>query len=136
MEMLPSGLPEFVGDEENLARFLAQSNYFNQAGVKPVAFLPNPKNGETSVFRHNGQDMSTLRQMGQEHISAERSLYGAAMVKALHIRAALLEVVTKEPPARHANIASWPSDVDPEMEKARRKNLANQIARHADLIRF
>ena len=74
--------------------------------------------------------------MGQEHISAERSLYGAAMVKALHIRAALLEVVTKEPPARHANIVSWPSDVDPEMEKARRKNLANQIARHADLIRF
>jgi len=136
METLPSGLPESVADAEDLARFLPQSNYFNQAGVKPVAFLPNPKNLETSVFRQGGDDIPNLRRIGQENISADRTIYGAAFVKALHVRAAMLQVLASEPPAHHANIVGWPCDKDPEMEKARRKDLANQLAQHAILLRF
>ena len=137
MEVLPSGLPESVADTEDLARFLPQSNYFNQAGVKPVAFLPNPKNLETSVFRHGGDDIPNLRRIGQENISSDRTIYGAAFVKASHVRAVMLQVLASEPPpARHANIVGWPCDKDPEMEKARRKDLANQLAQQAALLRF
>ena len=135
METLPSGLPEYVGDDEGLARFLSQSNYFNQFGVKPVAFLPNPKNGETSVFRHDGENLSELRSMGQKYLSSERTLHGIAVVKAHHVRAAMLDVVAKEPPPCHANIIDWPNNADPEMEKAKRKDVANQIAKYAELLR-
>ena len=41
--MLPSGLPEHVDDEEEVARFLTQSSQFNATMVKPAALLPNPK---------------------------------------------------------------------------------------------
>ena len=98
MEVLPSGLPESVADTEDLARFLPQLNYFNQAGVKPVAFLPNPKNLETSDFRHGGDDIPNLRRIGQENISSDRTIYGAAFVKASHVRAAMLQVLASEPP--------------------------------------
>ena len=83
METLPSGLPESVADAEDLARFLPQSNYFNQAGVKPVAFLPNPKNLETSVFRHGGDAVPNLRRIGEENIGGGRTIYGTAFLKAL-----------------------------------------------------
>jgi hypothetical protein len=46
--MLPSGLPEQIQDEEDLARFLVQSSQFTTTSVKPSAFLPNPKDRETS----------------------------------------------------------------------------------------
>jgi hypothetical protein len=134
METLPSGLPEYVGDDESLARFLTQSNHFNQSGVKSVAFLPNPKNGETSVFRHGDENPSSFWSIGQEHIPRDRTFHGVAIVKAHHVRAVILDVIAKEPPARHANIIDWPCDTDPEMEKAKRKDLANQIAQYAELL--
>ena len=136
MEMLPSGLPESVADAEDLARFLPQSNYFNLAGVKPVGFLPNPKNLETSVFRHGGDAVPNLRRIGEENIGGGRTIYGTAFLKAHHVRAAMLQVLASEPPARHANIVGWPCDKDPEMEKAKRKDLANQLSQHAILLRF
>jgi hypothetical protein len=50
--MLPSGLLEEIDDDEDLARFLVQSSHFSTTSVKPSAFLPSPKDGETSVSRH------------------------------------------------------------------------------------
>jgi hypothetical protein len=134
MVTLPSGLPEYIGNDEKLARFLPQSNLFTKSGVKPAAFLPNPKNGETSVFRHGGENLPNLWSVGFKHIPSNRTLHGAAIIKAHHVREALLEIVSKEPPDRHANIIDWPCDADPEMEKAKRKDLANQIAQHAELF--
>jgi hypothetical protein len=135
METLPSGLPEFVGNDENLARFLIQSNHFNQSGVKPVAFLPNLKNGETSVFRHGVENLESLWRIGHEHMANNRTLHGVAIVKANIVRKAILDVVAKEPPARHANIIDWPCNADPELQKAKQKDIANQIAQHAELLR-
>lgn len=136
METLPSGLPEQVGDEENLARFLTQSNHFNALMVKPAAFLPNPKNGQTSVFRQGNEPHEAVWQFGQEHVAGERNIHGVAVVKANHVREVKLDVLAKEPPPRHANIVGWPTvPSDPELEKARRKDLANQIAQHAELLR-
>jgi hypothetical protein len=136
METLPSGLPELIGDTENLARFLTQSNHFNAVMVKPVAFLPNPKNGQTSVFRQGQEPRETIWQIGREQVAGERNVHGIAIFKAKHVRDAQLDVTAKEPPPRHANIIGWPSIAnDPELEKAKRKDLANQIAQHAELWR-
>lgn len=134
--MLPSGLPEQVDGGEDLARFLTSSSQFNATMVKPSAFLPNPKNGETSAFRHGSTPQESLWQLGKAHVAGERTLYGAAVVKAEHVRAAQLEVAASEPPERHANIIGWPwSDTDPEMAKAERKERAALVARHAELVR-
>ena len=133
---LPSGLSKHVGDDERLARFLTSSKQFNSKMVKPAAFLPNPKNNQTSVFRHDGSPVEDLWLLGHAHISGGRSLHGAAILRARGVRAALLEVVSEEPPPRHANIIGWPTDSDPVLEKAKRKECAELIAQYAQLLRL
>ena len=62
--MLPSGLPEHIDDDEDLARFLVQSNQFNSTSVKPSAFLPNRQDLETSVSRHGREPLARLWELG------------------------------------------------------------------------
>ena len=62
--LLPSGLPEQVADEEDLARFLTQSSQFSAVMAKPAAFLPNPKDRETSVSRHGRAPLEALWSLG------------------------------------------------------------------------
>lgn len=133
--MLPSGLADIVDDEEDLARFLTSSSQFSAAGVKPSALLPNPRDSETSVFRHGRNPSESLWLIGAEYVAGARTLYGAAIFKAAHVRSALLDVVAGEPPPRHSNIVGWPSQIDPEMQKAERKERAILIAQHAELVR-
>ena len=134
--MLPSGLDEQVGDEEYLARFLVSSSLFSSAGVKAAAFLPNPANGETSVFRHGLESLESLWRIAAEHLGANRTVHGAALVQAIHVRSAGLQVAAKEPPPRHANIVGWPRrDDDPILGKAACKERALMIAQYAELIR-
>jgi hypothetical protein len=136
MGSLPSGLPEKVGDEEDLARFLTSSSQFNALIAKPSAFLPSPKSDETSVFRHGSEPRQILWQIGIEHV-LHRAVHAAAIVKAWHVRTALLEVAAQEPPARHANIRGWPPlTPDPEMGKAARKERALAICEHAEVVRL
>ena len=58
--MLPSGLPENVDDQEDLARFLTQSNRFTTKLVKAAAFLPRAQDQETSVARHGKEPQYDL----------------------------------------------------------------------------
>lgn len=126
--MLPSGLPEHIDDSEDLARFLFQSRHFNAIMVKPAALLPNPKDQETSVSRHGKEPISRLRELGLA-AAGDRKLYGAAIFKASIVRTAQLEVLADEPPLRHAIIRDWPwIDSDPELQKAKQKELAAIIA--------
>lgn len=126
--MLPSGLPEDIADDEDLARFLVQSNQFNAMLVKPAAFLPNPKDGETSVSRHAREPLADLWELGLL-VAASRPLYGAAFVKAADVRAAQLALAPAEPPDRHAVIRGWPwHESDPVEQKARQKELALLLA--------
>lgn len=125
--MLPSGLPEFVGDDEDLARFLTQTGHFKKAFVKPSAFLPSADDRETSVSRHGSEPRHRLWQLGVA-AAGNRSLHGAALFKAGAVRAAQLDVIASEPPPRHAGIVGWPLDNDPELQKARQKELATVIA--------
>ncbi len=136
MEILPSGLPKLVADEEDLARFLTSSSQFNAKMVKPSAFLPNPKDRETSMFRHGSEPRETLWAIGEENAANERTLHGAAICKARHVRAVPLEVEAGEPPPRHAAIRGWPwNENDPELQKAKQKEMAAVIASEAALLR-
>jgi hypothetical protein len=87
--MLQSGLPEFVADEEDLARFLTSSGQFSARVTKPAAFLPSPRDRETSVFRHGSEPREALWAIGREHGAGDRTLHGAAIVKGFQIRGAI-----------------------------------------------
>lgn len=109
---LPSGLPECVGDEEDVARFLTSSGHYNSSAVRPAAFMPNPRNGETSVFRHGAEPLDELKAIAQVE--------------------ATLEVRAGEPPPLHADIVGWPwQEDDPAFGKAAQKELAALIAQKA-----
>jgi len=134
--MLPSGLPEVVADDEPLARFLTSRSQFNSLMVKPGAFMPSPKDGKTSVFRHGAKPQESLLEIARAHAVGERTLHGVAICTAQQVRASELNVVAQEPPPRHANITGWPVAAnDPELTKAQQKERALLIAQHAVLIR-
>ncbi len=132
--MLPSGLDENVSDDEHLARFLTQSSHFTTTIPKPSAFLPSPKNRETSVSRHGSEPRDALWEIGLA-AAGPRRLYGAALFKARAARAVQLEVLADEPPPRHAVLRGWPWDeTDPELQKARQKEISTVIASQAVLL--
>ena len=133
MAPLSSELPEQIADDEDLARFLTQSSQFNSLMAKPAAFLPNPKDQETSVFRHGESPIDKLWELGRDAVG-DRKLYGAALAKAHTIRSSSLSVQSDEPPPRHAVIRGWPwIENDLELQKAQQKEMAAVIACHAVL---
>lgn len=135
MATLPSGLLDRVADDEDLARFLTQSNQFNALMAKPAAFLPNPKDRETSVSRHGSEPRARLWTIGIE-AAGSRSLHGAAIFKAATVRLAQLDVEADEPPPRHAAIRGWPWDeADPELQRAKQREMALVIASQAVLLK-
>lgn len=135
---LPSGLPDIVADEEDVARFLTSSGHYNATMVKPAAFMPNPRNGETSVFRHGAVPLEDLKSLGDQELGGERRVHGVAIIKAGMVRAAKLELRASEPPPRHADIIGWSWTAhDPDIGKAAQKELAALLAQKAgEPIRF
>ena len=132
--MLPSGLPEQVHDEEDAARFITSKKHFNTSGAKPSAFFPSPKDGATSVFRQSAMPREALWRTGDDNLNVHR-IYGAAMTTAYQVRSASLEILSKEPPPRHANITGWPVNTgDPELQKAAQIEQALLISEHSELI--
>lgn len=132
MPKLPSGLPEIVEDGEDLARFLF-SGHYNSTAVKHTAFLPSPKDNETSVFRHGAKPAKDLWKLGLDLASSGRELRGVAILKALDVRNVGLNVIADEPPLRHAAIRYWPTDNDPILQKAKQKELAILLASAAGI---
>src|SRR5215213_4173503 len=122
-EPLPSGLPETVADEEDLARLLRSSAYFSSTAVKAAAFLP-AKDGATSVIRHGAEPREELWKLASVFLGPEAKFHGAAICKARSIREQHLDVHAAEPPPRHANIVRWPVNADVELQKAQQKELA------------
>jgi len=126
MLILPSGLPELIGADEDLARFLTQSSQFTKVMVKPAAFLPS-SSGETSVSRAGPEifgaavgDRACGR--GQTDPIRSRHLKAAAVTAPLRVDA-------DEPPPCHAALRGWPVQAtDPQLQKAQRKRLAEFLA--------
>jgi hypothetical protein len=137
MGMLPSGLPDIIADEEDLVRFLTQSSHFNifqEPPIKPSAFLPSPKDLETSICRHGIDPAERLWQCGVAAANG-RKLYGAALFKAKSAKIAALQVGPDEPPDRHAVIKGWPvMDYDADLQKAKRKEKAILLASQSSFI--
>jgi hypothetical protein len=135
MATLPSGLTDRVEDGEDLARFLTQSSQFNNSMAKPAAFLPNPKDRETSVSRHGSEPLETLWAIGAD-AAGGRTLHGAAIFKAAAVRSAHLDVLAERTAAAPRAIRGWPWDEnDPELQKAKQKQMATEIASQAALVR-
>ena len=132
---LPSGLPEAVADEEDLARLLRSSGHFSSTVVKASAFLP-AKDGMTSVIRHGAQPRQELWKLAALYLGPEVKFHGAAICKASSIRQQHLDVLAAEPPPRHANIVNWPLNADVELQKAQQKELALAIAAVSELVRI
>lgn len=91
-------MPLLSGLPEDIARFLTSSSHYNTTAVRPVAFLPNPNNGETSVFRHGAEPLDELKAIAQKELGQERKIHGAAIVKAEVICKAGVDVKAKERP--------------------------------------
>jgi len=126
--MLGSGLPELIHDDEDLARFLTQSNWYNSTSAKWRAFMPSIADNETSVYRHGIDPQESLWEIGRV-AAGSRTLHGVAIVKAQVVRNEGLLVQSDEPPIRHAVLKAWPQIVsDPEMQKAKRMEIAAVIA--------
>ena len=140
MADLPSGLSEVIAEGEDLARFLRSSSEYSATVVKPVAFLPAPKDAdrETSVFRHGSDPRPRLWKIAADHVvlGLGRRIHGAAIFKARHALGARLKVVAAEPPDRHAGIRDWPwLPDDPKTQKAQQLECAQQLAMQAELLR-
>ena len=134
MGTLPSGLADSVADDEELARFLPSSSWFNAQGAKPVAFLPHPVDRETSVFRHGAEPANALWQLGRAYAAGVRNLHGVAIFSARVARDANLEVDAAEPPPRHAVLVRWPWDeADLELQKAKQKDIALLLAQRSQV---
>ena len=133
--MLASGLPETVTDEEPLVRFLTSDGQFNKQMAKAPAFMPGPTDAATSVFRQPSDPVDAMWETAAREMP-DRPARAAAVLSAGAVRLATLEVKADEPPPRHANIAGWPTVAnDPEATRAKRKELALQLAQAAMLIR-
>jgi hypothetical protein len=133
--MLLSGLPEEVADDESLSRFLTQSGHYNSVAAKPSAFLPNPRSRNSSVFRIGNDPVAVREAWDREASDTDRTLHGYAVFRAGEARALSLEVVAEEPPRAHANLENWPwLEDDPELQKARQKEIAMGIASKAELV--
>ena len=130
--LLPSALPESIADEEDLARVLRSSGHYSSHGVEAAAFLPG-KDGMTSVSRHGATPRAELWEAA-EAVSGSPVRHGVAIFKCGSVRAERLDVVSDEPPPRHANVIGWPLNPDPELQKAQQKEIALAIASQSVLV--
>ncbi len=131
-----------VSQGETLTRFIRYNSHFSVVTnrVKPDAFLPHKKSIEVSVFRISGlNDCKELSEnevweTGREYVQTEdRPIKARADLSAAIVYENNLEVVSDEPPQRHANITPFPIEKSPTDRKARRA-IATKLANASKLV--
>jgi len=126
-------LPNTVGVEESLGRYLPEDSYFSRTknAVKPKAFIP-PTDLKLSVFRIDGLKPEEIWEIGQKHVidnmPKPKILHGRADIKVSKVQERDLSVDPDNEPIRHANIVGWPEDL------GRRHSIAQELAAEANLI--
>ncbi len=68
-----------IGSSETLSRFILQKKWYRTSdnSVRYAAFMPNPNNGETSVFRISGISDNEVWDIGDREVSmGVRQIYG------------------------------------------------------------
>lgn len=125
-----------VDPSENISRFILQKKFWYRVADPPVksrvkyaVFLPNPTNGETSVFRTSKMSDEKIWDIGDREISKKRGkpMLGRADITASIVISRNLQIIPNEPPERHANITGWPD------EKSKQKMIALELAAEAQL---
>ena len=120
---------EPITPSEVLSRFIMQTNWYKLSDncVRYAAFMPNPKNGETSVYRISGISDREVWEIGDREVGLKRDkpILGRADICASFVITKGLNLVPSEPPIRHANIIGWPQ------EKSEQKLVALELAAEA-----
>lgn len=133
MELLGSGLPVIIADEEPLVRVLVNRAHLRKnRTIKPHAFMPNPKYNNTSVYRHDGtqsESLELIKEKASNSHTPPRDCRGIAVIISEDVRQSSLEVTHDEPPDFHANIEGWSAE-----DEGRNKLLAMGLAEKASLV--
>ena len=120
---------EPITPSEVLSRFIMQTDWYRLSDncVRYAAFIPNPKNGETSVYRISGISDREVWEIGDREVGLKRDkpILGRADIGAFFVITKGLNVVPSEPPIRHANIIGWPE------QKSEQRLVAIELAAEA-----
>ncbi len=114
-----------VNPLETLSRFVVSNRWIRADNtVRHTAFLPNPKNGETSVFRISGITDNEIWAIGERKVALiqNKPILGRADIETSIVISKNLKVIPSESPERHANITGWPE------EKSEQKQIALELA--------
>ncbi len=117
-----------IRSSENLTRYIFQKKYYRPSNntVKYNAFLPNPNNGDTSVFRISNISDNEIWNIGKT-IRDDKIVIGRADIIASIVLSKNLKIIPSEPPQYHADISNWPDD------KAKQISIATELAEEAKL---
>ncbi len=120
---------ETVLSSEILSRFIMQTNWYRLSDncVRYAAFMPNPRNGETSVYRISGISDREVWEIADREVGLRRDkpILGRADIGTSFVITKGLNVVPSEPPIRHANILGWPE------QKSEQRLVALELAAEA-----
>lgn len=127
---------EQIQRDEPLARFIFSRRHLSTTKkvVKAPAFIPNPDDLQTSVFRIYELGERQIRDIG-EGVGRTQSppqsprARGEIEVNAVINVGANLHVIPDEPPPRHAEITGWPRD-----DKPQQLEIAKLLAAVARLV--
>jgi hypothetical protein len=121
-------VPRQVGQiqrDEPLARFIFSRRHFSPTKkvVKAPAFIPNPDDLQTSVFRIYELGEQQIRDIGEGVGRIQSPPRSPRARGEIEVNAVLnvgvnvgvgLHVIPDEPPPRHAEITGWPRDDKPQ----------------------
>lgn len=123
--MLPSGLPEQVGDEELLVRFARHKDYkASTLQAKGDMFIPPKNSSKLSVSRVSTLSIAAIKMMGHHVIEQKPgdSLKGWVIIETHRVRSIRsFDVDPDEEDGNrlyHAHIQHFPSDKSELMEAA------------------
>ncbi len=125
-----------INPSETLSRFILQKQHWykevnpqTKSLVKYAVFMPNPNNGETSVFRTSDISDDEIWDIGDCEVSVKRGkpVLGRADIISNIVISRDLVITPIEPPERHANITGWPD------ERSKQRLMALELAAEASL---
>jgi hypothetical protein len=125
-------LGDAIAPTEPLTRYLIhRKGFFSEVEnrVKRRAFMPHPRDNETSVFRIQDAAEPRIWAMGRTFVADPqgRPLYGRADILASLVTDLRLTTRAEDAPPRHAVISGWPQ------EESERLSLAQELAERATL---
>jgi len=106
-----SRLPDEVDPSERLSRFLHYRRHFKN-GIKPEAFMPNPKTNDTSIYRTHSLEEDVVWSIGHRYVGERGSDARPILARADLLAEKVFEQELNIEPAnkphhRHANIEGW-----------------------------